>query len=434
MNTDYGSKKPLNWTSPQMAESAEKSVSHYERTEAFFRMGTPPTRRGAFNGSPTPFAPNRFHPELNPALTLDVSKALGTMSVPLRPEDEGMDQGQAQPKVPGQPAVPGMAGMPAGNTQTSIGMTPSGKMIYEDPFHTSHKDFDRADFMAAADQFGKRGDSLSAQALMQMGDDVQSPMERFAARFAGQMPPMSGQPAGGRTLMQGQPQGNLQPGSPPAQLPGQGPAGGGPKPPGPSGPPVGQMSALMGPPPGGPPQPPAASMGAGRGPLGPTGPAMGKPPGSGALGPVGGPPNPGQGPSDIGTGDAKGDPFASLLSKLNAGQMSPDQGKPMMGNPMPDRMGPKPGMQISAPTPGSSTLQQPIGMPGPRNQSAGPLAPASNAGFQGTYINPDPIRTVTSNGMTGSSLGDQMAQQQMMQPMPQQPMYAKAMEQFLKLV
>lgn len=425
MNYDFGSKKPLNWAPPKMDNVVEKATSHAERTEAYFRMGTPITRRGAYNGAMPPFAPNAFHPDLSPPLMLNVSKALGTMPVPLRPED----QGSAQPKVPGQPGVPGMSGMPTAGDVPPIGIAPNGMPIYADPFHPSHKDFGPADHAMAADQHMKMGDEMGANAHRMMGDDVQSPMDRFAAKFKDPAAQPPGMPAGGRTLMPGQPQPNPKmDGMPPArELPGMGPSGGmgpgGPKGPGPGGPPIGQAQGLMGPPPG--PRSPA-----GGGPLTP-GPQS---PDGGAMGPVGGPPAPGAGPADIGSGDAKGDPFASLLAKLAPPGQSPDQGKPIVGNPTSDRQGPKPGMyQTPLPTPGSATTQQPIGTPGPRNMSAGPLAPASNAGFQGTYINPSVPRTPPGS-MMGLPPGMQMPQQMPVDPQQQQPLALKSIENLFNLL
>jgi len=225
--TNHGAKRPLNWVDPTFAEPITKSSSHAERTEVHHRMGTPITTRGAFHGYPSAYRPNAFVPELSPELVL---KALGTPDVPLQ---------QGAPQIPGG----GMTGasqpraMP--NSQSNpIGMAPSGIPIYGDPFHPAHKDFGKDDHEAAAAHHERLAAGASspqetsqhlqaAAAHKQMGNDSQSPMERFAAKF-GQAPggppqgPMNSTPQGGRTLMPGQPQPNLQgpgAGMPMAQAP-----------------------------------------------------------------------------------------------------------------------------------------------------------------------------------------------------------------------
>lgn len=70
MNPNYGSKRPLNWQEPTFIRKVEKSTPHKELVESHHRMGTPITRKGAYNGVLPTFQPNPYIPELNPELTL----------------------------------------------------------------------------------------------------------------------------------------------------------------------------------------------------------------------------------------------------------------------------------------------------------------------------------------------------------------------------
>lgn len=70
---DYGPKKPLNWRPPVLEEPVKKALSHEEKLAIHSQAGTPPTRRGSFNGAAPGLKP-ALTPELNPPLRL--SKAV----------------------------------------------------------------------------------------------------------------------------------------------------------------------------------------------------------------------------------------------------------------------------------------------------------------------------------------------------------------------
>ena len=67
---DHGSLRPLNYREPQFHESAKKAVPWQEQLQSHSQHGTPPTRRGAFNGQPPALEPS-MPAELNPPLVIN---------------------------------------------------------------------------------------------------------------------------------------------------------------------------------------------------------------------------------------------------------------------------------------------------------------------------------------------------------------------------
>lgn len=77
---NYGSKKKLNWHEPEYNEKTVKSVPHSERVDQLRRFGTPPTRRGAYNG---------HSPGLSPSTPSEVTPSLYVNKAVLQPVKYG---------------------------------------------------------------------------------------------------------------------------------------------------------------------------------------------------------------------------------------------------------------------------------------------------------------------------------------------------------
>jgi hypothetical protein len=504
--SNHGSKRPLHWVDPTFAEHVRKAQTLVERTNEFHRMGTPPTRWGAYQGMPSAWHPNPFVPELNPPLILkggegsrggnvightksgkpiyqnstpkeysnftatdhsdastahyeqrlkqlpreqedrhlklsdkhhdaaqsmrnraleearkqdpdnpwkksltgqaiDILKNLGSMQVPLKPEQPQMPgmgmPGQQPPQMGMHPGgqVPGMSGQAAGGPshvpqQQPIGMSPSGMPIMPDPFHPGHKDFGKEDHEAAAAHHeklaaGARSPQEASQHLQasaahkQMSSDVQSPMERFAGKFGMQGSaggvPVSGAPAAGRTPMPGMPGMAPPPPQPGMQPPGAGMPPQGMAPPRPPTPPPG-MPGMSPPPPGGMGAPqPQQQM-----------PGLTKPPAPNPMmgGAPGGMPSPGGAPGMPGMAPPPRPPQMPGMGGGMPGQMGGGGMQPPP--PAPGMMGG--GMQPPAPRPPApSPMMGGGGMGGvaPPAQSPG-AAPGMGAGQPGMGGAPAP--------------------------------------------
>jgi len=338
MNNDHGSRKPLNHAAPVLQPEMRKSISHEAKADRFHRFGTPLTNQGSFHGMRSALKPPMSYAQ-TPALML---KGMGIPPQLARPKVPGMDaqqeQLQGQPPgapPPGMPPGAGAAPPPPGQPPPDqMGLTPSGGEVYNDPYHPAHQDFNPQDHAAAAGQQEQAGNPMAAQAHQQLANDSMSPMDRANAQMGGAMPPQPGMPGpvmGGQTPMPGMP-GSPPPGMPPQ--PGMQPTVPPPQGMPPQGmPPAPQMAPQVPPPQGMPPQVPP--------------PQMGQP-------------------------------------------ESPDQNKPLPPPAPGPRQGPVPGMEMAAPSiTAPPTMAGAGGNAGaPQPIVPGPSAPSTNAGFQGTPVQP----------------------------------------------
>lgn len=220
---DHGSRKPLNWKAPELAQSMRKSMPHSEQREIHYRMGTPPTIRGSFHGRPSNLQPP-MPPELTKPLIMkshtpdnlveEIHKALNAPG----------QQAQQQPPQLARPKVPGVPQHETGQEQSQtandppMGVAPSGTEVYADPFHPAHQDFGAPEHQAAAQLQQQGGNGQAASAHEQMGMDLLSPMDRAQERFNSAQPQQPGMPAAvmnNETQMPGMP-------PPPAENPDQG--------------------------------------------------------------------------------------------------------------------------------------------------------------------------------------------------------------------
>lgn len=118
-----------------------------------------------------------------------------------------------QPPGGGQPSIPGMPSMaPAPQAmmnqpmQQPIGFTPDGLPIYPDPFHPQHQMFQKPEHQAAAEAMQQQGNPMAAQAHQQLAQEKMSPMDRAQEKYsANPNDMMSTTPPGGRTNLPGQP-------------------------------------------------------------------------------------------------------------------------------------------------------------------------------------------------------------------------------------
>ena len=117
--TDYYQRKPLNWDYivPEYSEyKVKKSLNCY--VDSHSRAGTPPTRRGSFNGAPSGLLPNT---QVGESL---VVKALGVPQIPRRLPDQVPGQSPSGPmgQVPG--SMPGHGPSPGQSPSDPMGQVP----------------------------------------------------------------------------------------------------------------------------------------------------------------------------------------------------------------------------------------------------------------------------------------------------------------------
>lgn len=230
---DHGSRKPLNWMEPSYEEPIRKSTSYEAQREMYYRMGTPPTRRGSSKLSP-PMPPHLSRPLiLKGSLMSGNETFVGQIRKALAMANQNQQPPQlARPKVPGftqhEPAADQQAAQP---NEPPMGMASSGTEVYSDPFHPAHQNFGAPEHQSAAQMQEQAGNNMAAQAHQQMGADLLSPMDRAQERFNTAQPPQPGMPpmvTNNETPMPGMPPTE---GAPPP-MPGTPPPGGSPPMPG----------------------------------------------------------------------------------------------------------------------------------------------------------------------------------------------------------
>lgn len=275
--SDHGSPKPLNWREPDFIIPMRKSASWEERADVYNRFGSPPIRRGSVHGSLPDLIP-ALPPEMNPPLFLEKavrqpqdptssrpqfsrkrdssgqfveSQQAGTESTAAedaenltresklrsakqrkqqRPDWAPAQAGKVAQRQAGKmgKAVPGaqtavtdnaIAGASANQPESEpIAETPSGKLIYDDPYHPEHDSLTPEEHQYAmqyhqemADASATSGDhersmqcQQKASAHEEMMQNTQSPMDRAANQVPGQnappQQPMPGQPGLNKAL------------------------------------------------------------------------------------------------------------------------------------------------------------------------------------------------------------------------------------------
>lgn len=230
-NGNFGSKKPLNWKKPITEEkTVVKSTSWKDTIAAYSRHGTPPTRRGAFNGVMPVWSP-AVPDHLNPALYLDkairrpVKYGPGGRQFERKRDAQGQfttqqDTGQESTAEEDQTdqqriarlrhakqkdaltatkerarkalnnVLPGEGDNTNDEDDNIIGMTSTGKNIHDNPNNSEHEEFNADDHQEAADQerqmAGEVEDDLSKLTFQNNADnhdeqalDSLSPGDRF---------------------------------------------------------------------------------------------------------------------------------------------------------------------------------------------------------------------------------------------------------------
>lgn len=235
--SNFGSKRPLNWNPANLPESnLEKSLTHEEKLAAHLRKGAPPTNPGSFYGVKSVLTP-AIPQELNPPLVLE--KALlvpiktgpgGKKELPRKRDEHGKfaeaqqtgtqsaavdDAAENEREARGAATkiqngvrkggnLPGMtdsslmANNPVTQNKPPIGLSLSGGLIHDDPYHPDHGAFTPEDHMQAGNLHDQNAQASSSTGDLagaaehqqkaaihrQLAEDKKSPMERFSNNMA----------------------------------------------------------------------------------------------------------------------------------------------------------------------------------------------------------------------------------------------------------